>query len=139
MKKWKYLKMQKHIKIEEIHDSESYIYLMKTSLNGLSLYQKTKLVSQFTKSEVKVLEECVDNKIKELLATHNIIVYGNNETTYKLALQELKQCGYTLEIVDRYRNVQDLVIIGVYNGMTVVIEDDNSLCCAVEIKLNRRW
>ena len=129
----------KNTRIEEITDNNSYIYLMKKNISGLSLYDKTKVVTHFTKHDTKVLEECVDNKIKEILASKNIYVKSTDKEDIGKALWELRNCGYLIEIIDRYEEVEDLVKLGVFNGMTVVVEDDNSLACAIEIKLMERW
>ena len=104
-------------------------------LTGLNLYQRTKAIKQFIKSETKILEECVDNHIRAIFTKHGINVYETTESALNERFNALKSKGIEISIVDRYKNLQEGVIIGITDSeITCVIDDDNVISCAIEIK-----
>lgn len=103
-------------------------------LTGLNLYQRTKAIKQFIKSETKILEECVDNHIRAIFTKHGINVYETTESALNERFNALKRKGIEISIVDRYKNLQEGVIIGITDSkITCAIDDDNIISCFVEV------
>lgn len=110
-------------------------FCLTQDLTGLSLYQRTKAIKQFIKSETKILEECVDNYIRAIFAKNGINVYETTESALNERFSALKRKGIEISIIDRYKNLQEGVIIGITDSeITCVIDDDNVISCAIEIK-----
>lgn len=110
-------------------------FCLTQDLTGLNLYQRTKAIKQFIKSETKILEECVDNYIRAIFAKNGINVYETTESALNERFSALKRKGIEISIIDRYKNLQEGVIIGITDSeITCVIDDDNVISCAIEIK-----
>lgn len=144
---WRLLVMIMKPKINIVYDgANSKTYIMSTELDTYNLFDRAKAIKRFIYQETKVLEILLENNLREILAHYGIIPQDNTESALKSAFDTLKGKGITIEIIDRYKVFQNsnkdiadvgLSVMGVSpNQMTVILEDESILSCAMEIKIN---
>ena len=112
------------------------IYLSQ-DLRGMNLYQRTKAIKQFIKSETKILEECVENAIRRIFAKNGINIYEDSESALYDRFSALKSKGKEIEIIDIYGNAEydNAIVVGVSeNKMTCILEDDYMLSCGIRVE-----
>lgn len=111
-----------------------YLY---QNLKGLDLYQKSKAIERFLKTETKVLENCIDARIREIFAQNGINVYDTDKSVLNRLFDTLKTKGKEIKVIDIYANTEydNAVVVGVSkNQMTAILEDDYMLSCGIEVK-----
>ena len=118
--------------VKLIQDNNTFCLMQ--DLTGLNLYQRTKAIKQFIKSETKILEECVDNYIREIFSKNGINLYGTSESALNERFSALKRKGKEISIVDRYKNLTEGIVAGITDSeITCAIDDDNVISCYVEV------
>lgn len=132
-------------KIEVICEPNSKTYIMSTELDTYNLFDRAKAINRFIYQETKVLEIALENDLRNILASFGVIPYDSSESALKSAFDTLKDKGITIEIIDRYKIFQQnnkdfaevgLSVMGVSpNKMTIILEDESILSCAMEIKI----
>ena len=125
-------------KIEVICEPNSKTYIMSTELDTYNLFDRAKAINRFIYQETKVLEIALENDLRNILASFGVIPYDSSESALKSAFDTLKSKGITIEIIDRYKNLGNSEkVMGVSpNKMTIILEDESILSCAMEIKIN---
>ena len=122
------------IKDNEIHRT----YVMTQELDDLSLYDRTKGIERFINKETKVLEMLLESDLRRILKEFGVIPYDGSESALNEAFDTLKRKGVFVRIVDRYYELENENIIGESpNKMTIILEDDNFISCAMEIVVEK--
>lgn len=126
----------KNIEIEiELENETNKVFYLHQDISGMSLYQRTKAIDRFVHYETKILEQCIENEIKDIFRRNGISVLGTQDSALKLAFTQLNGKNKSIAIVDRYKDINFENIVGVSdNHMTVILEDDYMLSCAMEVK-----
>ena len=113
----------------------SQIFVMSMSVKGFNTYQKAKAINTFVNSETKVLERVIEGVLRNYLKENGIVVRGGDKIALENAFKQLDMKGKSIELIDRYENIKNEIIIDKKNGMTV-IEEESTLSCAMEIRVN---
>ena len=125
----------------ECHQGETYnsqIFVMSMSVKGLSIYEKAKATERFINRETKVLEQVLETVLRNYLKQNGVIPYDGSNQALEKAFHELEFKGKSINVIDRYYELQNETIVGESpNGMTV-IEEDGVLSAAMEIRINER-
>ena len=127
-------------KIEVICEPNSKTYIMSTELDTYNLFDRAKAINRFIYQETKVLEIALENDLRNILASFGVIPYDSSESALNEAFDTLKGKGITIEVIDRYKNLGNSEkVMGVSpNKMTIILEDESILSCAMEIKINEQ-
>ena len=124
---------------EGINDNEIHrTYVMTQELDDLSLYDRTKGIERFINKETKVLEMLLESDLRRILKEFGVIPYDGSESALNEAFDTLKRKGVFVRIVDRYYEIENENIIGESpNKMTIILENDNFISCAMEIVVEK--
>ena len=123
--------------IELVKDNDSTIFVMSLNISDLDTYSRAKAIDHFIYKDTKVLEIALENHLRDILRGYGIIPYDGSESALQEAFDTLKSKGIELEIRDRYYELYNERIIALSpNQMTVILESDNILSCAMEIIVN---
>lgn len=124
-------------RIDIWQEEDSTIFVMSLDISGLDTFDRAKAIDHFIYKDTKVLEIALENHLREILRGYGIIPYDGSESALEKAFDTLKSKGMELEIRDRYYELYNERIIALSpNQMTVILESDNILSCAMEIVLN---
>lgn len=124
------------IKVIKGEEENSKIYIMSLNVGGLNTYERAKATKRFIDNETKVLEMVLETDLREILRQHSIIPYDGSQSSLERAFAQLEAKGYTLEVRDRYYEINNEKIVGESpNHMTVILEE-STLSCAMEIILH---
>lgn len=123
------------IKIEKTNGEEphSTIYIMSQFVGGLNIYEKAKATKRFIDNETKVLEMVLESDLREILRSYGIIPLDGTKNSLERAFVQLESIGKSIEIRDRYYEINGEHIIGESANKMTIIEEDNILSCAMEI------
>lgn len=123
------------VKIETYKGDEpnSTIYVMSMSIQGLNLYEKAKAIKRFKDNETKVLEQLLDNDLRQVLKTYGVVPEDGSDQALEKAFNQLETKGVQIEIRDRYFEFQGERIIGESPNKMTIIQEDELLSCAMEI------
>lgn len=119
-----------------LYQDNNCFYLLQ-NLNGMYLYQRTKAKEKFIKHETKILEQCVENAIREIFAKNGINIYDTEESSLNRAFSELNAKGKDIKITDLYRDRIEYhcMLIGCSpNKMTCWLEDGDLLQCGIQVE-----
>ena len=106
-------------------------------LKGLDLYQRGKVIRRFVNSDTRIVEDYADRLCKAILSKYGINVKDTSESAYKEALDRFKALGKEIKVVDFYEDTKldnCEIVQRSKNKITVLIEDNRFLQCAVEIR-----
>lgn len=106
-------------------------------LKGLDLYQRGKVIRRFVNSDTRIVEDYADRLCKIILSKYGINVKDTSESAYKEALDRFKALGKELKVVDFYEDTKldnCEIVQRSKNKITVLIEEERYLQCAVEIR-----
>ena len=124
-------------RVQLYHEDNCY-YLVQ-DISGLTLYQKTKVQEKFIKQETKVLEECVENALRQVFADNGINIQDTSESALNSAFDTLKTKYHkTINIVDLFANkiMYRCTQVGTSpNKMSVWLENGYLLQCGIEIEI----
>lgn len=118
-------------------ENHSQIFVMSMDINGMSIYEKAKATNRFLNNETKVLEQVLETILRNYLRESGIIVKDGSKQALERAFWELEQKGKKIDIIDRYYHLNEKTIGESPNGMTV-IEEDDTISCAMEIMIYER-
>ena len=126
------------VKIETLQGEEpnSKIYIMTCYIGGLDTYQRAKATKRFIDSETKVLEMVLETDLRNILRVNGIIPYDGTELALNDAFNKLAIKGKNIEIRDRYYELNGEKIIGESPNKMTIIEEGDTLSCAMEIILH---
>ena len=128
---------QELVKIETHKGEEpnSTIYVMSMPIKDLGIYEKAKAIKRFKDRETQVLEQVIENDLRQVLRNHNVVPEDGSDQALEKAFNQLETKGVHIEIRDRYFEFQGERIIGESpNKMTIIVEEDGTLLsCAMEI------
>lgn len=128
------------VKIEKIKGEEknSTIYIMSLNIAHLGIYERAKATKRFIDNETKVLEMVLESDLRDILRANGIIPLDGSEDALNKAFVQLELKGKSIEIRDRYYEINGERIVGESpNQMTVILEGD-TLSCAMEIIINEK-
>ena len=127
-------------KINIVYEENSKTYIMSTELDTYNLFDRAKAINRFIYQDTKSLELLLETNLREILAHYGIIPYDSSESALKQAFDTLKGKGITIEVIDRYKNLGNSEkVMGVSpNKMTIILEDESILSCAMEIRINEQ-
>ena len=116
-------------------DDKTTIFILTKPYRGLSQYEQVKILYQFMRNDTKILENCIDTYLRQVLSKYGIIPQSTDESALNRAFDTLKSKRVQIAIVDRYKNVKTERILGISpNKMTVILDDDKELSCAIEVR-----
>ena len=129
--------MSKKKKIDlKTYDSEcGKVFVLNQDISGLNEYEKAKAINHFINNETKVLETILDNHCRTLLRENGVKIQDGSNNALNQAICELKVKGKDLGIVDRYYEINNERIIGQSQNQMTVIQEDDTLSCAIEVVL----
>ena len=117
-------------------DDNHIIYLLSTTYDENNLYEKAKAINKFLTSESKMLEKYLETDLRHFLLVCGIIPSNNTKWALQKAFDTLKRQKKRIVIIDRYKNVDEELIVGVSeNEMTVICEKGGYISISVEIRL----
>lgn len=121
-------------------DSEnSMIFIMNETIKGQSAYFRAKTIDNFCKRETKVLEMAVEQHIRAILRQNKIVLEdGSNRAIEKalIQLENLQSGGKAINIIDRYCDIENEVIVGESEDGTITVVDENGvLSAALEVEV----
>ena len=127
------------IKIYDGEEPNSKVYVLSMLVKDLDTYEKAKATKRFINKETQVLEQVIENDLRQVLRDNGIIPQDGSNQALERAITLLECQGKKINIVDRYYQIGDERIIGESpdNSMTIIIEDD-ILSCAVEVIIEER-
>ena len=128
------------VKIETIKGEEpnSTIYIMSLNIGGLGIYEKAKATKRFIDSETKVLEMVLETDLREILRQNGVIPLDGTEDALNRAFNDLYIKGKEIIVRDRYYEINGEKIIGESPNKMTVIQEGNTLSCAMEIIVYER-
>lgn len=125
------------VKIETQRGEEknSTIYVMSMPIKDLGIYERAKAIKRFKDRETQVLEQVIENDLRQILRNYGIVPEDGSDQALEKAFNQLETKGVHIEIRDRYFEFQGERIIGESpNKMTIIVEEDGTLLsCAMEI------
>lgn len=128
---------KKLVKIEVLKGEEGQVFVLNQDIKGFNVYQKAKAINTFISSETKALETAIDVYVRGVLRENGIKIADGSNVALERAFLELENKGKSINLVDRYYEINNENIVGEINNMTVILEDD-VLSCAVEVIINER-
>lgn len=111
------------------------IYHLYEDVSELNAYERTKEINRFAKTETKVLERAIEGDLRHFLQVNGIIPYDNSKSALESAFNALNEKGMRLEVIDRYKNTRE-EIVGLENGMTIILDRYYVLSIAVEVRVS---
>ena len=106
-------------------------------LYGLDLYERSKAISRFVKTETKVLEEVISMLIKGIFQRNGIEILSTEKSALKSALDTLKGKGKDIRVCDLYADARiehcEKVCLS-SNYFTIMLEEDRYLQCGVRVE-----
>ena len=123
------------IETQKGEEPNSTIYVMSMSIKGLEIYEKAKAIKRFKDRETQVLEQVIENDLRQILRNYGVVPEDGSDQALEKAFNQLETKGVHIEIRDRYFEFQGERIIGESpNKMTIIVEEDGTLLsCAMEI------
>ena len=130
------MKQKTKIEIIKGETPNSKIYIMTLPVDTTNLYELAKQKRRFMESETRVLEMVIEGDLREILKSKGIIPKDGSQESLQEAFNELEKQGFSIEIRDRYYEINNEQIVGESpNRMTVILEN-NILSCAMEVEIN---
>lgn len=127
-------KSKVELKVIDGETPNSKIFVLSQNIKGFSLYDRAKAIHKFIGSETKVLEQALDNHLRQILIQHDIVPQDGSDNELQIALFNFKARWHKeFEIRNRYIDTKE-TIVGEQNQMTV-IEEEGILSCAIEIEV----
>jgi hypothetical protein len=124
---------KKELEIKTYQGEKGKIFVLSQNISGLSAYERAKAIESFIRKETKVLEMAIETYLRQVLRDNRINIQDGSNQALERAFIQLENQGKTIDIVDRYYELNNERIIGESpNEMTVILEDD-ILSCAMEI------
>lgn len=132
--------MQEKVSIDKIKgdESNSTIYIMSLYVGDLDLYEKAKLTKRFIDRETKVLEQVLETDLRNFLRQNGVLPYDGSNQALEKAFAQLEIKGKSVEIRDRYYEIEGENIIGESPNHMTVIEENGLLSCAMEVVIHDR-
>lgn len=126
------------VKIETFkgEQEKSTIYVMSREIKNLSLYEKSKAITQFINKDTKVLEMAIENHLRQVLRSYGIVADNGSQEALEKAFNELELKGIQIAIIDRYFEFKGERIIAESPNAMTIIDEDGTLSCAIEVCVN---
>ena len=123
------------IETQKGEEPNSTIYVMSMPIKDLGIYEKAKAIKRFKDRETQVLEQVIENDLRQILRNYGVVPEDGSDQALEKAFNQLETKGVHIEIRDRYFEFQGERIIGESpNKMTIIVEEDGTLLsCAMEI------
>lgn len=122
----------------DIFDGEtpnSKVFVLTMDISGLGIYEKAKAKVKFINKETLVLEQVIDDYLRQVFREKGVSIEDGSVDALKRAFIILESQGICIGVYDRYYEINGERIIGESpNGMTV-IEEDGKLSCAMEVSM----
>lgn len=129
---------KKELAIKTYDSEQGKIFVLEQNIKGFSEYQRAKAIESFISRETKVLEMAIETYLRKVLRENGISIKDGSQLSLERAFLELENKGVSVELNDRYLEINSERIIGESpNEMTVILEDD-ILSAAMEVIINGR-
>ena len=117
-----------------VQDNNTYI--LYENIGGLPLYDKIKAKMRFCKTEIKVLEEAIEQHCRTILSKNGIIVQDNSKSAVEHAFDTLNAKGKRIVITDIYENgtLFNGILVDRVQGLNVMLEDNCLLQCGAMVE-----
>ena len=116
-------------------DSKHSIYVLSQSIKGLDAYEKAKVVQKFLSTESKLLERVLESDLRDILRSVGINTQEPSESVLNKAFDTLKRKRMKLLVIDRNENVSYEKYLGISKNEMTLIEEDDVIDFAMEIKI----
>lgn len=116
---------------------ENSTIFLTLDLKGLGLYERGKAIRRFINSDTKIVEDYADTMIRSILRKNGICINSTDKQVLQEAFDTLKAKGKTIEVIDFYKDKSfyHCEYVSMSSGsITVILEDNRYLECAIEIK-----
>ena len=126
---------KKKIELKTYDSENGKIFVLTQNIKDYNEYEKAKAINHFISNETKVLETILDNHCRTLLRENGVKIQDGSNSALNQAICELKVKGKDLGIIDRYYEINGERIIGQSQNQMTVIQEDDTLSCAIEVVL----
>lgn len=121
------------VTIETFDSENGKIFVMSQDINGLSIYERAKVIEHFINKDTKVLEMALENYLRQVLRDYGIIPQDGSNSALERAFLQLENNGKKIDIVDRYYELENERIIGESPNKMTIINENDILSCAMEV------
>ena len=126
---------KKKIELKTYDSENGKIFVLTQNIKDYNEYEKAKAINHFISNETKVLETILDNHCRTLLRENGVKIQDGSNSALNQAICELKVKGKDIAIIDRYYEINNERIIGQSPNQMTVIQEDDTLSCAIEVVL----
>ena len=126
--------MKPKLRVIERDDSHVIFYLSQ-DISDLDLYEKAKVIQRFKTNEARIMENVIDSAIKDFLRKVGINIRSTQKSVLNEAFDTLKRKGKQIVILDRNKNATYEQFVGMSNNEMTIIEEDNLISIAMEVKI----
>ena len=129
-------KKQVKIDILQGENENTLIFVLSQDIRGLSTYERAKAINNFINKETNVLETCVDNHVRNVLAKYGCLPIDGSKSALKRAFSDLEYLHHkSIDIRNRYVEMQETIVGENEKNKITVINEDGILSCAVEVEV----
>ena len=120
--------------IKKGESENSKLYILSQDIKDLTLYDQAKARVKFLEKETKVLENVIENDLRQVVRFYGIDIRDGSDSALDSAICELKGKGKTIDIQDKYYGINEK-IVGESPNLMTVIEEDGILSAAIEVSI----